>query len=65
MISLYTGHGGDWSIMALLTVIASGLSFASSTTLLILYKFMKLVKVKQEYNQIISAHRRFVYYPEL
>ncbi|KAJ6103455.1 hypothetical protein N7486_005882 [Penicillium sp. IBT 16267x] len=65
MISLYTGHGGDWSIMALLTVIASGLSFASSSTLLILYKFVKLVNVKQEHNQMISAHHHFVHYQEL
>ena len=45
MISLYTGYGGDWLIIALLTVIVSGLSVASSSTLLILYKFLKLVEV--------------------
>jgi hypothetical protein len=50
--------------MALLTVIASSLSVASSSTLLILYKFVKLVKVKREHNQMISAHHRFVHYQE-
>lgn len=59
MISLYTGHGGDWSIMALLTVIASGLSVASSSILLIIYKFIKLEKVKQQHDQLQSARDHY------
>ncbi|KAJ6114200.1 hypothetical protein N7512_007645 [Penicillium capsulatum] len=51
IINLYTAHNGDWSIMALLTVIASGLSVASSLSLVIVYKFGKLERLKQEHNQ--------------
>ncbi|KAJ5461028.1 uncharacterized protein N7458_002580 [Penicillium daleae] len=61
---LYTGHGGHWSIMALLTVIASGLSVGSSCVLLIMYKFVNLEKVKQEHNQMMSAHHRFLHSQE-
>jgi hypothetical protein len=50
--------------MALLAVIVSGVSVASSSALLIIYKFVRLEKVKQEYNQIISAYYRFVYSQE-
>jgi hypothetical protein len=64
MISLYTGYRGNWLIMALLAVIVSGVSVASSSALLIIYKFVRLEKVKQEYNQIISAYYRFVYSQE-
>lgn len=59
MISLYTGHGGDWSIMALLTVIASGLSVAFSSILLTIYKFVKLKKVKKQHDQLQSARDHF------
>ncbi|KAJ5600707.1 hypothetical protein N7450_001774 [Penicillium hetheringtonii] len=55
---LYTAHGGDWSIMALLTVIASGLSVASASGLLIMYKFGKLERLKQEHILIVSSGGR-------
>ncbi|KAJ6109864.1 hypothetical protein N7486_002099 [Penicillium sp. IBT 16267x] len=58
LVSLYTGHGGDWSIMALLTVITSGLSMASSLGLFIIYRFRKLERLKQEHNQLIYHHNR-------
>lgn len=61
IISLYTGHGGDWSIMALLTVIASGLSVASSSTLLVIYQFVKLKKVKKQHEQLQSARDHIRY----
>lgn len=51
IISLYTAHGGDWSIMALLTVIASSLSVVISSSLLIIYKFRKLQRLKLEHYQ--------------
>ncbi|KAJ5084787.1 hypothetical protein NUU61_009366 [Penicillium alfredii] len=57
-INIYTAHHGDWSIMALLTVIASGLSVASSSGLVIIYKFRKLEKVKQEHWQATSVRNR-------
>ena len=50
IISLYTAHDGDWSIMVLLTVITSGLSVACSLILLYIYKFGKLERLKQEHN---------------
>lgn len=61
MISIYTGHGGDWSIMALLTVIASSISAASSFFLLIVYKVVKLGEVKRQHDQIQSARHRFLH----
>ncbi|KAJ5883440.1 uncharacterized protein N7473_010326 [Penicillium subrubescens] len=61
MVSLYTGHGGDWSIMALLTVIVSSLSVASSFFLLIVYKLVKLEEVKREHDEIHSARHHFLH----
>ncbi|KAJ5741591.1 hypothetical protein N7533_011000 [Penicillium manginii] len=58
IISLYTAHGGNWSIMALLTVIASGLSVASCLALLIIYKFGKLEKLRQEHARIFYSDGR-------
>lgn len=60
IISLYTAHDGDWSIMALLTVIASGLSVASASGLLIIYKFGKLERLKQEHILIVSCGGRTI-----
>lgn len=60
IISLYTAHDGDWSIMALLTVIASGLSVASASGLLIIYKFGKLERLKQEHILIVSSGGRTI-----
>ncbi|KAJ6070558.1 hypothetical protein N7467_011877, partial [Penicillium canescens] len=42
------------SIIALLTVITSGISVASSLSLLIIYKFRKLEKLKEEYRNEIA-----------
>ncbi|KAJ5302307.1 hypothetical protein N7508_007170 [Penicillium antarcticum] len=56
IINLYTAHGGDWSIMALLTVITSGLSVASSLSLLFLFKFVKLGRLKREHNQMFHNY---------
>ncbi|KAJ6102303.1 hypothetical protein N7486_004730 [Penicillium sp. IBT 16267x] len=58
LVSLYTGHHRDWSIMALLTVIVSGLSIASSLGLFIVYKFRKLELLKQEHNHLIYYYSR-------
>ncbi|OQE16746.1 hypothetical protein PENSTE_c023G09054 [Penicillium steckii] len=60
IISLYTAHDGDWSIMALLTVIASGLSVATASGLLIIYKFGKLKRLKQEHILIVSSGGRTI-----
>lgn len=58
IVSLYTAHHGDWSIMALLTVIASGISVASSLSLVIIYKFGKLEILKQEHIQATRIRDR-------
>ena len=60
IISLYTAYDGDWSIMALLTIIASGLSVTSAFGLLIIYKFGKLERLKQEYILIVSSGGRTI-----
>ncbi|KAJ5946399.1 hypothetical protein N7454_003238 [Penicillium verhagenii] len=54
LISLYTSHQGDWSIMVLLTVIASTSSMTASLVLLIIYRFVKLRMLKEEHNRIIQ-----------
>ncbi|KAJ6168715.1 hypothetical protein N7497_001558 [Penicillium chrysogenum] len=58
IISLYTAHDGDWSIMVLLTVITSGLSVACSLILLYIYKFGKLERLKQEHNRIFRNYEQ-------
>jgi hypothetical protein len=42
LINIYTAKGGDWSVMALLAVIVSGVLVVSSTGLILVYKFWKL-----------------------
>ncbi|KAJ5927148.1 hypothetical protein N7516_008921 [Penicillium verrucosum] len=49
IINIYTAKNGDWSIMALLTFIASSLSMASSVILIYIYKFRKLKMVIEEH----------------
>jgi hypothetical protein len=57
IINIYTAQNGEWSIMALLTVIASGLSVASSLGLFIIYKFGRLEKLKEEHqNEILQGY---------
>ncbi|KAJ5120838.1 uncharacterized protein N7515_010226 [Penicillium bovifimosum] len=53
IVSLYTAHNGDWSIMVLLTVITSGLSVACSLILLYIYKFGKVQRLKQEHKRMV------------
>ncbi|PWY96005.1 hypothetical protein BO94DRAFT_552807 [Aspergillus sclerotioniger CBS 115572] len=55
LINIYTAQGGDWSIIAIMTVIATGLSMVVSMTLTIFYKFCKLESVKREHEMEISA----------
>ena len=49
IINIYTAKNGDWSIMALLTFIASSLSVVSSVILIYIYKFRKLKMVIEEH----------------
>ena len=51
LINIYTARDGDWLIMALLTVVATGLSTVISLVLTGFYKFWKLKLVKQEHEQ--------------
>ncbi|KAE8334762.1 hypothetical protein BDV26DRAFT_287303 [Aspergillus bertholletiae] len=55
LVNIYTAREGEWSIMALLTTIVTGLSASGSLTLLIIYRFGKLVKVKQEHEMETKA----------
>lgn len=50
IINLYTVYNGNWSIMALLTTIASGVSMFSLFMLVLLYRFQKLESIKQAYR---------------
>lgn len=51
LINIYTARDGNWSIMALLTVVATGLSAVISLVLTGFYKFWKLKIVKQEHER--------------
>ncbi|KAL4745465.1 hypothetical protein BDW72DRAFT_208186 [Aspergillus terricola var. indicus] len=51
LISIYTAKDGYWSVMALLTVIVSGVLALSSTGLTVFYKFWKL-------RIVIADHER-------
>lgn len=58
LINIYTARDGDWSVMALLIVIAAGLSTASSLALVIIYRLGKLKKVKKEHELETNADFR-------
>ena len=55
IVNIYTAKSGDWSIMALLTTIMTGLVLVISVALTIVYKFGKLQKVRQEHDLEIRA----------
>ncbi|KAL4745865.1 uncharacterized protein BDW70DRAFT_166201 [Aspergillus foveolatus] len=55
IINIYTAKSGDWSIMALLTTIMTGLALSISVTLTVVYKFGKLQRLRQEHDMEIKA----------
>jgi hypothetical protein len=55
LVNIYTAREGEWSIMALLTTIVTGLSASGSLILLIIYRFGKLVKIKEEHEMETKA----------
>ncbi|KAJ5951035.1 uncharacterized protein N7479_009448, partial [Penicillium vulpinum] len=55
IVNIYTAKDGDWSIIALLTFVASSLSVASSAFLIYIYKFRKLKMVIEEHHREIEA----------
>lgn len=55
LINIYTAKDGDWSVMALLAVIAAGLSTVCSLALIIIYRLGKLEKVKKEHELETNA----------
>ncbi|KAE8384240.1 hypothetical protein BDV23DRAFT_177204 [Aspergillus alliaceus] len=61
LISIYTAKSGDWSIMALLTVITTGLSSVISFSLTIYFKFWKLKLVQDEHERQVEAGLELVY----
>ncbi|KAF4207310.1 hypothetical protein CNMCM8927_003584 [Aspergillus lentulus] len=54
-VNVYTAQNGEWSIMAVLTVVVTGVSTAVSLSLTIIYKFGKLERVKREHEMEIKA----------
>lgn len=50
LVNIYAAREGNWSIMALLTIIITSLSTSGFLALVIIYKFGKLAKVKQILN---------------
>lgn len=55
LVNIYTAREGNWSIMALLTIIITSLSASGFLALVMIYKFGKLVKVKQEHDLELRA----------
>jgi hypothetical protein len=54
LINIYTARDGDWSIMALITTIITGVTLVAACSLTIVFKFIKLQEVQED-------HRREVY----
>ncbi|KAJ5639158.1 uncharacterized protein N7484_007020 [Penicillium longicatenatum] len=59
LISIYTGHSGSWSVVALLAALASGLSALLSLIALGMY-YKKLLDVKSEHRDIVRAGSDFI-----
>ncbi|KAH8430088.1 uncharacterized protein LDX57_007758 [Aspergillus melleus] len=55
LINIYTARDGDWSIMALITTIITGVTLVTSFSLAMVFKFIKLKEVQE-------AHVREVYH---
>ncbi|KAE8330304.1 hypothetical protein BDV39DRAFT_202109 [Aspergillus sergii] len=60
VINVFTAKDGYWSIMALLTVITSGLLAAMSLALVIIYQFWKLRLVKDDHYRESKAGMRLM-----
>lgn len=54
LINIYTARDGDWSIMALITTIITGVTLVAASSLTVVFKFIKLKEVQE-------AHLREVY----
>ncbi|KAL3449658.1 hypothetical protein BJX65DRAFT_316913 [Aspergillus insuetus] len=55
LVNIYTAKNGDWSIMAVLTTIITGLTFTVSVALTTLFKFVKLERLRREHDLEIKA----------
>ncbi|KAL3459607.1 hypothetical protein BJX64DRAFT_279113 [Aspergillus heterothallicus] len=55
LINIYTAKGGNWSVMALLAVIVSGVLAVSSAGLMLVYKFWKLRLVQLDHEMETRA----------
>ncbi|KAE8332982.1 hypothetical protein BDV39DRAFT_166113 [Aspergillus sergii] len=61
LINIYTAKNGNWSIMALLTVIATATTAFSSLAVALFYKFWKIRKLKEEHEREQKAGLVMVY----
>ncbi|KAL3416228.1 hypothetical protein V8F44DRAFT_480336, partial [Aspergillus fumigatus] len=61
LINIYTAKGGDWSIMALITAIVTGLSLAMSLAMACFYKLGKINVIGQEHDRERHAGLCMVY----
>jgi hypothetical protein len=55
LINVYTAQGGSWSIMALMATIVTALTVSVSLGLFIIYRFGKLLKIRQEHDREMIA----------
>ncbi|KAL4947081.1 hypothetical protein BDW69DRAFT_199917 [Aspergillus filifer] len=55
LVNIYTAKDGCWSVMALLTVIVSGVLALLSTALMVFYKFWKLRIVMEDHERETRA----------
>ncbi|KAL2795467.1 hypothetical protein BJX66DRAFT_350479 [Aspergillus keveii] len=55
LVNIYTAKNGDWSIMAVLTTIITGLTFSVSVAFTTLFKFVKLERLRREHDLEIKA----------
>ncbi|KAL4863561.1 hypothetical protein BDV12DRAFT_189606 [Aspergillus spectabilis] len=55
LVNIYTAKNGDWSIMAVLTTIITGLAFTILVVLTTLFKFLKLERLRREHDLELKA----------
>lgn len=65
LVNVYSAQEGDWSIMALLTVIVTALVMVVSGTLTAYFYFFKLARVKKEHEADMILESRLRWRREL
>lgn len=58
LVNIYTARDGSWSVMALMTTITTAVSLSMSVGLFVVYKFIWLKNVRDNYESVLRAGPR-------